>query len=249
MFYKFNVGSLRRLLEIAKEAGIKHVVVLGSYFAYFDRAWKNLKLYETHPFIKSRVVQANTALSFADGNMDVAVLELPYIFGTQPGRKPVWVFMVEQIRKMKGSTMYPRGGTTMITVKQAGQCIAGALENNRGGRNYPVGYYNLTWKEMLAIFHKHMGMPDKRIVTIPAFLYRLGMKPLIKENKKKGIEPGLDLMGLVKIMTRKAFIDKKTVVDAFDVSEDDLDAAIGESVKLCLEVLDGRAQTVGMKGE
>ena len=44
-------------------------------------------------------------MSFADDNFNVAVLELPYIFGTQPGRKPVWVFLVESIRKMPGVTI------------------------------------------------------------------------------------------------------------------------------------------------
>ena len=43
-------------------------------------------------------------MSYADDGFDVAVLELPYIFGTQPGRKPVWVFLVENIRSMKGVT-------------------------------------------------------------------------------------------------------------------------------------------------
>lgn len=44
-------------------------------------------------------------MSFAYDNFNVAVLELPYIFGTQPGRKPVWVFLVESIRKMPGVTI------------------------------------------------------------------------------------------------------------------------------------------------
>lgn len=249
MFYKYNVKPLERLLRIAKETGVKHTVVLGSYFAYFNRVWQEQKLYKTHPYIRSRVDQANMALSFADENMDVSVLELPYIFGSQPGRKPVWVFLIEQIRKMKGFTLYPNGGTTMVTVKQVGQCIAGALERGKGGKNYPVGYFNLTWKEMLEIIHKHMGVPDKRIVTIPKFLYRLGMKSIINDYKEKGIEPGLDPIGLVEIMTRQAFIDKKTIVEELGVEGDDIDRAIGESISLCMEVLDGKQQTISMKGE
>lgn len=249
MFNKYNIKPLERLLRIAKEAGVKHTVVLGSYFAYFNRAWKDLKLYDTHPYIRSRVDQANMALSFADENMDVSVLELPYIFGTQPGRKPVWVFLIEQIRNMKGSTLYPKGGTTMVTVRQVGQCIAGALERGKGGKNYPVGYFNLTWKEMLKLFHKHMGVPDKRIITIPKFIYKLGMKSIIQEYKEKGLQPGLDPIGLVEIMTRQAFIDKKTMVEELGVEGDDIDRAIGESVRLCMEVLDGKQQTISMKGE
>jgi nucleoside-diphosphate-sugar epimerase len=249
MFFKYNIKPLERLLKLAKEAGIKHVVVLGSYFAYFEREWRELKLYDTHPYIRSRVDQARMALSFADGTMDVSVLELPYIFGTQPGRKPVWVFLIEQIRGMKRWTLYPRGGTAMITVKQAGQCIAGAIERGRGGRNYPVGYYNMTWKEMLGIIHKYMGIPNKKIVTIPKFVYKLGMRPMIKEYKKRGLEPGLDFMGLAEIMTREAYIDKKTIADELGVEADDIDKAIGDSVKLCLEILDEKKETIGMRGE
>ncbi|MBZ9685226.1 NAD-dependent epimerase/dehydratase family protein [Clostridium estertheticum] len=249
MFYKYNIKPLEKLLRIAKETGVKHVVVLGSYFAYLNRAWKDQNLYDTHPYIRSRVDQANMALSFADENMDVSVLELPYIFGSQPGRKPVWVFLIEQISKMKGSTLYPKGGTTMVTVRQVGQCIAGALERGKGGKNYPVGYFNLTWKEMLKIIHKHLNVPDKRIITIPKFLYRLGMKSIINEYKQKHIEPGLDPIGLVEIMTRQAFIDKKTIVEELGVEEDDIDMAIGESVRLCMEVIDGKQQTISMKGE
>ncbi len=249
MFYKYNIKPLERLLKIAKEVGIRHSVVLGSYFAYFDRVWKDLKLYETHPYIRSRVDQANMALSFADNEMDVSVLELPYIFGTQPGRKPVWVFLIEQIKAMKGATYYPRGGTTMVTVRQVGQCIAGALENGRSGGNYPVGYYNLTWKEMLTIIHKHMGVPNKKIITIPKLIYKLGMKRMIAENQKKGTEPGLDFMGLAEIMTKEAFIDKKTIVEEFGVEADDIDKAIGESTRLCLDIMEGKQKAIDMKGE
>lgn len=176
-FYaKYNIIPLKRWLGLAKKAGVKHVVILGSYFSYFAREWKDLNLYDTHPYIKSRIDQANMALSFSDEKMDVSVLEIPYVFGTQQGRKPVWTFLVEQIRLMKHFTMYPKGGTTMITVKQVAQCVAGALENGKGGKNYPVGYYNLTWKQMLTIFHRYMGQPKRKIITIPTWLYRQVMK-------------------------------------------------------------------------
>ncbi|MFR0871602.1 MAG: hypothetical protein ACLSG5_09520 [Oscillospiraceae bacterium] len=33
------------------------------------------------------------------------------------------------------------------------------------------------------------------------------------------------------------------------VTEDDIDAAIGDSMKLCADILDGKAKTIGMKGE
>src|SRR5699024_1051484 len=138
---------VKRLLKLAKECGVKHSVILGSYFSYFAKKHPEWKLTKYHPYIRSRIDQEEAAMSFAGKDFDVAVLDLPYIFGTQPGRKPVWVFLVENIRSMKNATLWPKGGSTMVTVKQVGQAIAGALERNRGGKCYPIGYYNMEWKQ------------------------------------------------------------------------------------------------------
>lgn len=56
------------------------------------------------------------------------------------------------IQGMKGITIYTKGGTTMVTVHQVAQAVAGAIEKGKGGTCYPVGWYNMTWKEILAIF-------------------------------------------------------------------------------------------------
>lgn len=134
LYKKYNIDPMYRLLKIAKECGVKHVAICGSYFSYFAKTKPELELTKWHPYIRSRIDQEKAAMSFADDDFSVAVLELPYIFGTQPGRKPVWVFLVEQVMGMKKATMYPKGGSTMVTVKQVGQAIAGAIERNRGGK-------------------------------------------------------------------------------------------------------------------
>ena len=228
---------------------MKHVSICGSYFAYFAKTMKAFELTKWHPYIRSRIDQEKMALDFTDDGFDVAVLELPYIFGTQPGRKPVWVFLVEQIRSMKKFTMYPKGGTTMVTVHQVGQALAGALEYNKGGNAYPIGYYNMTWKEMLAIVHKYMGCPEKKIITIPDWMYALGGKKIMKEQKAAGHEGGLHMVKFTNLQCSNLFIDKSLGCEKLHVEPDDIDAAIGDSIKLCLEVLDGKAEVVGMRGE
>lgn len=249
MFRKYNVAPLDRMLRIGRECGVRHAVICGSYFSHFDKLWPAMELSRWHPYIRSRRDQERTALSFAGDGFDAAVLELPYIFGTQPGRKPVWVFLVERIRAMKGMTMYPRGGTTMVTVRQVGQAIAGALERNRGGNCYPIGWFNMTWKEMLRIFHKHMGCPEKRILTIPKWLFALGVKKVKREQEAAGHEGGLNLDRFPALQCSEEFIDKSLGCLPLGVGEDDIDAAIGQSVRLCLEILDGKLETVAMKGE
>lgn len=249
LFKKYNIIPLERLLRIAKECGVKHTVICGSYFSYFAKTRPEMKLTKWHPYIRSRVDQEDMALKFADDNFSVAVLELPYIFGTQPGRKPVWVFLVEMIRGMKKATMYPKGGTAIVTVKQVGQAMAGALEHNRGGACYPVGYYNMEWTEFLTIVHKYMGVPDKKIKTIPKFLYKIGCRSMLKKQEAAGHEGGLHAVKLADVMYANLFIDKSLGCEALGVGPDDVDAAIGASIQLCLDILDGKTQTIDMKGE
>ena len=249
MFKKYNIDPIERLLRLAKESGVKHAVILGSYFAYFDKLWPQMGLAKWHPYIRSRRDQEDVALSFADDHFDVAVLELPYIFGTQPGRKPVWVFLVEMIRNMKGVTLYPKGGTTMVTVRQVGQAIAGALEKNKGGKSYPIGYFNMTWKEMLAVFHKYMGAPDKKIITIPKWLLALNSRQILKEQKARNIEGGLNMIKFPDLQCSELFIDQSLGCDPLGVQADDIDQAIGDSVRLSIDILDKDMPMVGMKGE
>ncbi len=44
LFKKYNIDPLKRLLAIAKECGVKHVAICGSYFAYFAKTRPELEL-------------------------------------------------------------------------------------------------------------------------------------------------------------------------------------------------------------
>ena len=248
-YIKYNVDPVDRFLRIGKKVGIKRAVICGSYFAYFAKIWPHFNMVETHPYIRARLKQEEVALSHNEPGMDVMVLELPYIFGTQPGRKPVWTILIEQLLAMKTITFYPKGGTTMLTVRQTAQAIAGALEKGRGGTCYPVGWFNMTWTELLHIIHKHLGYPHRKTITVPTSLARLAFKNLKKSYQKKNIEPGLEPIAFTKIMTSKTFIDKAIIRDELGVTEDDIDSAIGESVKQSLAALQGNKIFVEMKAE
>jgi nucleoside-diphosphate-sugar epimerase len=250
LFKKYNIDSLQRLLELAKKTRIKHTVICGSYFSYFAKHLPHLELTKHHPYIRSRIDQENIALSYASDDFHIAIIELPYIFGVQPGRKPVWVFLVEMIRKMKKHTFYPKGGTTLITVRQAAEGIVGAIEKNRGGNTYPLGYYNMEWKEFLSIVHEALGYSKKRkVITIPNFLFKLYVIYLDKQRKKKNIEGGLNLRKFVRVQTSKLFIEPTLSADYLGVREDDIKAAIKDSIALSLLILDNEEDVIDMKIE
>ena len=248
-FKKYNITPLERMLRLAKESGVKHAVIAGSYFSHFAKKYPQMELSRWHPYIRSRLDQESMALSFADENFDVSILELPYIFGAQKGRKPVWVFLIEMLLGMKGAILYPRGGTAMVTVRQVGQAFAGVLERGRGGNAYPIGWFNLTWKEMITIMNRYMGVPNKKIITIPDFLFALSAKQIEKKHRSKGTEGGLMMTKFVQMQTMNLFIDKGEACLPLGVTDDDIDAAIGESVQLSMEVIDQKAKVIDMKGE
>ena len=249
LFKKYNIDPIKRLLAIAKKSGVKHVAICGSYFAYFAKKYLKLKLTKWHPYIRSRIDQEKAALSFAGADFNVAILELPYIFGTQPGRKPVWMFMAEQIEKSKKDILYTRGGSTMVTVKQVGQAIAGAIEKNKGGNAYPIGYYNMTWKELLSIASKALGHTDKKVVTIPDFMYKLSGVFLMRQQKKNNIEGGLNMVKFATLQCSNMFIDKSEGSTKLGVTDDNIKGAIFDSMKLCKDILDKNLDTVSMRGE
>lgn len=248
-YEKYNIEPVKRFLSIAKQVGVKRAVIMGSYFSHFAKKWPQMKLTEKHPYIRSRILQEEAALAFNGNGMDVMILELPYIFGTQPGRKPVWTFLIIALKKMKGITLYPRGGTTMVTVRQVAQAVAGALEKGEGGKCYPVGWYNMSWKQMLSIFHKYMGMPGRKIVTLPDWLVKMGAKFLKRSYDKRGLEPGLDPVSLVELQTADTYIDKDIIQTELGVTEDDIEAAIEESVKLSLKAINEKTDLIGMRAE
>lgn len=247
-YKKYNIDPVRRLITLAKETGLKQSVILGSYFSYFAKEFPEMELTKKHPYIRSRIAQEEAALALADENMDVCVLELPYIFGTQPGRRPVWVILIEQLQNMGPVTMYPKGGTTMVTVRQVAQSIAGACEKNKGRNAYPIGYYNLTWNDFLTIVHEAMGMPGRKIINIPKWSFQLFGLTMRKQYVSRGVQGGIDPVGLADIMCMNTFIDKKWCVE-LGVTEDDIKSAIFDSIKLSVDAVNGTQQLLGMKGE
>ena len=250
-YYKYNIAPLKRILPLCKEVGMKNAVILGSYFSFLHKNYPELKATEKHPYIRSRIDQEEVAFSFADENFDVAVLELPYIFGTQPGRKPVWVILIEQLKRMDSLpfTMYPGGGTAMLTVRQVGEVIVGAAEKSKGAKAWPIGMYNQTWKEFLKIVYAARGMGEnRRIISVAPWMMRMGLGSVKKEYAEKGIESGLDVDGLADIMAVNLFIPDSFAKE-LGATEDDIRAAIFDSIKVSQDFYDGKVNLLEMKGE
>jgi nucleoside-diphosphate-sugar epimerase len=228
-FYHANVEIPVRVLRLAEQAGVKHAVVFGSYFAHFHRLWPDMKLAERHPYIRSRVEQERAVTSLPGLNVDV--LELPYIFGDPLGRKPLWYPLVMYIRAAP-LVFYMRGGTACITAKTVGKAAFSAIERGLASACYPIGQENLTWTQMLTRLARADGL-TVRVVMLPSWIIKTGMFGVLLIHKLQGKEGGLNLRYFAQLQTAEAFLDPHPSQEALGYQTGGLDEAFQETVAAC----------------
>jgi len=232
-FYTRLVEAVEKVATSARKAGVKKMVVLNSYFAYFDRIWPEKKLSEHHPYIRCRVEQAQKVIAAGKEEMDVIILELPYIFGSMPNRIPLWKDVLLD-RFAKGKTIFfPKGGTNMITVEHVAEAIIGALEHGEHGARYTVGDENHTFNEMLEMMMSAIG-ENKKIINIPRFMAILAGIMIEKDMKKKGLEGGLEAEFLMRdIITNNLYFDPSDAVKKLGYGRGGIKEAIVKTMKAC----------------
>jgi len=231
-FRRHNVQASARFFRLARQAGVKRGVVLGSYFAYFDRIWPEMKLAEHHPYIRSRREQEEQCLQASMPDLQLCLLELPYIFGTMPGKVPLWEPLVNMVRNYR-VVPYPRGGTNMIAVQHIGEAIVGAIERGQGGERYVIGDENLTWVQFLHLLSRFATGKAKPVITIPTLLYRMQMKQVLAKHTAEGYEGGLNPVEFTNLMTARTFFDPTPSRQALGYGQGGLEDALRATVAAC----------------
>lgn len=233
-FHDRLVVACTGVVRAARDAGIKRCVVLGSYFAYFDRVWPERSLADHHAYIKARIEQTESVMALGSPSFSVMVLELPYIFGNMPERLPLWKdILFERIRKMR-VVFFPGGGSNMIAVEHVAEAIVGATEQGKHGSRYLIGDENLTWKELIRISLDAMGLKKRRIVTVPTFLMAPVGRWMKRKEKKKGKEAGLDMARFFKdIQSQHLFYDASDTAMELGYGRGGVKEAIEQSVRVC----------------
>jgi len=227
-FKQANVDATVRFIRLCRRARVRHVVLLGSYFSHFARLWPELELTRHHPYIRSRVEQEDAALAAAQPDIRLAILELPYIFGSMPGRIPLWKPLVDYVRSAP-FILYPRGGTNCMNVKHVAEAIVGAVGHNG---LFLVGDENLSWKDLLGRISALTGR-KKPVVTLPDWSVRLGAALLRTTHTLQGRESGLEPIEFIKVQTAETFFDAAPARAALDFGSGDLDDALSATVVAC----------------
>ena len=176
-FFKLRlVDYAAKVFRAARRAGVKKASLCSSYFLYFDRKFPEKKLSEIHPYIKVRKEQAEVILAEAKQanglpEMDVYVMELPYIFGTCPNRMPLWkdIFLKSiDLTNDEAPVYFPNGGTVMTTTRHIGEALIGALEYGRESKHYAIGDENHPFEFMMNNLMKgYLDGKVRKIITPP----------------------------------------------------------------------------------
>ncbi len=226
-----NVTMTRRSLEAARDAGVSRAVVLGSYFTYFDREWPSLRIAQRHPYVMSRVRQYDAAFDLITDDFGVVVLEMPYIWGTMPGRKPQWESLIKALRGDGGPIHYSAGGTMMTSVLHISEGILGALERGVSGHSYPIGDVNVTWAELIAKIAEIDGV-EREVVTLGHAALRASAREQAAQLDAAGLAAAITPVAYVDIGSANTFYDPEPTRIALGHTSGGLDDAIREQVEM-----------------
>ncbi len=216
-YYQSLVTRAGRVVKIAKQAKIKKVIILGSYFSYFDRIGlddlKPLELSEHHPYIRARVAQEKELVELGDDKFAVSFLEIPYVFGSFVNRIPLWKKVYYDVFKNNKTVWYAKGGTNAINVELLAQLAVGACVYANNGDLLPVGDQNMKLKTILSQFYQYLG-DKKKIKIVPNWIMRILLKLAALQYKKDKRQPGLNYDYLVDdILGRDLYFEAKKVHD------------------------------------
>lgn len=227
-----NVDSAVRLIQLCRAAEVPRAVWLGSYFLHFDRIWPERRLAEVHPYIRSRKEQEEEAFAAASVDMDLMFLELPFVFGSVPGRRPLWAPVVDFIRSPL-PLFCTSGGTNMVAVKHVAEAVVGAVERGEGGRRYVVGEENVAWRDWLARLAALAGSRNRPRILSPRAA-RVLMRGVRAWYRLRGLEAGVDPVRIVDVIADEMFFDPEPSRRALGYGRGGLAEALEETVKASL---------------
>ncbi len=228
--FKEHVMNTLNLFLCAKDAGVKQAILIGSYFAYFDRRWPELKLSDKHPHIRTRHEQEQVA-QLVCRKMKLCVLELPFVFGAKPRSVPLWSPFINYVRSGL-PLICSEGGTNIVAVEQVAEATVGAVNTEADGI-FQVGDENITWQDLCRKIAYYCGreVPEPKIM--PNFYLKQLARLSHQYHQMRGGEFGIDLVEFAEVQARESFFDSKPAKMSLGYTGGGLDQAIKDTVEAC----------------
>lgn len=193
-------GGVPRFIELAKRAGVRRVVQIGSYYHQVMP-----ELVGRDAYVRARSLADEGARALADDDFNVSTLNPPSILGVVPGiatRRYAKMIAWAEGNLAKVPDFAPPGGTNYLSVRSLAEAIGGALDRAESGRAYLIGDANLTFREFFQALidatggriqleerdEEHPFMPDS--VIVPGRGTVLSYQPEPQETELLGYTRG-----------------------------------------------------------
>ncbi|NKY53848.1 NAD-dependent epimerase/dehydratase family protein [Nocardia vermiculata] len=140
-----QITGVPRFAELAKRAGVRRFVQVGSYYHQLRP-----DLARNNPYIAARKAADDGARALADESFTVCTLNPPSIIGAVPGAS------ARRYRRMVSwaagnepdiPDFAPAGGTNYMSAESLAQAVRGALVHGEPGAAYLVGDQNMSYRQ------------------------------------------------------------------------------------------------------
>lgn len=134
-----------RFAEIAREAGVKRFVQIGSYYHQLHPEWA-----ENDAYVNARKLADERTRALATEGFAPITINPPSIVGVIPGRVlKRFTGMISWVRGELDEPEFfgPAGGTNYMSIRSLAEAVEGALDRGEGGKAYLVGDENLRYHE------------------------------------------------------------------------------------------------------
>lgn len=150
-----NVEAVPRFFELARNAGVRRAVLVGSFYGQVAP-----DLIERSPYVRSRHLADERVRALNNQDFHVCSVNAPFVVGSVPG---LHVPMFEAYTRYAEGVLSaipifgPAGGSNFISTRSLSEAILGALLKGEAGKAYLVGDENLSFAHYFRAFFRASG--------------------------------------------------------------------------------------------
>ncbi len=195
--FEANVEGTRRVLNAARNAGVKRVVFTSSAGAIGlrsdgqpanERILFNLSP-DHFPYGYSKVLAERVVQEAVSAGQDIVIVNPVVVMG--PGDlNMISGSYIVQIKKLGRLVPVPPGGIAVIDVRDVAQMHLAAAEYGRSGERYILNTANYTQREWMGMIADVVGV-KRPFITAPAFILPLAAN-IIDLLRRWGIQTPID---------------------------------------------------------
>jgi dihydroflavonol-4-reductase len=157
-----NVEAIPRFFALAREAGVRKAVLVGSFYPQVAP-----QLIQTSPYVRSRHRADEGTRALATATFGTCSVNAPFVVGSVPGlRTEMFEVYTRYAEGRLGPlpVFGPAGGSNFISTQSLSEAIWGALRHGEPGKAYLVGDENLSFADYFRAFFRAAG----RDTAVPA---------------------------------------------------------------------------------